>query len=119
MPFAVRPRLLYAWGKPRWRESHDPQRRPPVGGEPRSARCRSGLLRARRELYRADQRADRTQFDQRRRLPPRGRRRVYGGGGRTVARPRRGGDLVARTGPVERDGIAALGLSRRDANGDA
>ena len=32
-----------------------------------------------RELYRADQRADRAQLDPRRRLPPRGRRRLYGG----------------------------------------
>ena len=76
-------------------------------------------MRARRELYRADQRADRTQLDPRRRLPPRGRRRLHGGGRRPVARPRRGRDRVARTGPVECDGVAAFGLSRRDADGDA
>ena len=49
-----------------------------------------------RELYRADQRADRAQLDPRRRLPPRGRRRLYGGGRRQAARPRRRRDGVAR-----------------------
>ena len=59
------------------------------------------------------------QFDPRRRLPARGRRRLYGGGRRAAARPRRGGDGVARAGSVERDGVAAFGLSRRDPGGDA
>ena len=76
-------------------------------------------LRARRELCRADQRADRAQLDPRRRLPARGRRRLHGGGRRPAARPRRRRDRLARTRPVERDGVAAFGLSRRDADGDA
>ena len=77
-------------------------------------------LRARRELCRADQRADRAQLDPRLIVC----RHEGGAGYMAVADGRlrdRAGVLhrLARARPVERDGVAAFGLSRRDADGDA
>src|SRR6202035_3724195 len=46
-------------------------------------------------------------------------RRLYGGGRRAVARPRRGRDGLARARAGERDGLIAFGLSRRDTGRDA
>src|SRR6516164_5298300 len=54
----------------------DPDRCSPVGRKPGSARRRSGLLRAGRKLYWADQRLDREELDPGRRLPSRRRRRL-------------------------------------------
>src|SRR5579884_3279344 len=101
------------------RDRNDPDRCPPAGGKPRSARRRPGLLRAGGKLYRADQRADRAQRDAPDRLPPRGRSRLHGGRRRAPQGPRRGGDGIARAGPVERDGVAAHRLSRRHPDGHA
>ena len=103
----------------RRRYRDDPFRCPPARRKPGGTRRRSDLLRARRELCRADQRADRHELDAADRLPPRGRRRLHGGGRRPAAQPRRLLHRLARSGPVQRDGVAALGVSRRDADGDA
>jgi len=99
--------------------AHEPDRRPPAGGQPRGARCRPCLLRARRKLCGAHQRPDRAQFNAACGLPARSGGGVHGGGGRAAAQPCRGRHRVARPGARQRPGGAAFGLARRDAPGHA
>ena len=71
-------------------------------------------LRARRELYRADQRADRAQLDPRRRLPPRGRRRLSWRWRTGRLRDRAGVAIVSR-GPGLSNAMVSLHSAYHDA----